>query len=110
MQIRAVHPMDAQAEIERLKNEVAELKRALGNKPQLPASSPPSLIDNDEFVLAMARYSEGLEGYSESAIRRRWKFTDAEWTALGSDDQLVERIQETKMARVKSGAAKRERA
>jgi hypothetical protein len=103
--------MDTQTELEQLRAEVAELRKALGNKQQLPAPKPPSLIDNDEFVLAMARYSEGLEGYSEQEVRRRWgNLTEKDWVALGDDARLVERIQEAKMARVKSGAAKRERA
>src|SRR6516162_10388890 len=102
--------MDAQTELMRLRAEIAELRKALGERQHLPAPASPSLIDNDEFVLTMARYSEGLEGYSEQEVRRRWNFTDAEWTALGADDRLVERIQETKAARVRSGAAKREKA
>jgi len=102
--------MDAQTELMRLRAEIAELRKALGERQHLPAPASPSLIDNDEFVLTMARYSEGLEGYSEQEVRRRWNFTDAEWTALGADNRLVERIRETKMARVKSGAAKREKA
>src|SRR6516165_8256749 len=102
--------MNAQDELAQLREKIAQLEKALGNKQQLPAPAPPVLIDNDEFILTMARYSEGLSGYAEKDVRRRWKFTDAEWTALGSNDRLVERIQETKMARVKSGAAKRERA
>jgi hypothetical protein len=102
--------MNAQDEIAQLRKEIEQLKRALGSKQNLLAPSPPSLIDNDEFVLAMARYSEGLEGYSEKEVRRRWNFTQEAWVALGTDDRLVERIQETKIARVKSGAAKREKA
>jgi hypothetical protein len=102
--------MDTQTELEQLRAEVAELRKALGNKQQLPAPKQPSLIDNDEFILTMARYSEGLEGYSEKEVRRRWNFTEADWTALGNDDRLVERIQESKMARVRSGAAKRDKA
>ena len=100
--------MSAEDEIKRLREEVEQLKRALGNKQQLPAPSLLALIDNDEFCLSMAKYSEGLQGYSEQDVRRRWKFTDAEWTALGADDRLVERIQEFKLARVKTGAARRE--
>jgi hypothetical protein len=103
--------MRAEDEIKRLREEIEQLKRALDNKRQLPAPSPPSLIDNDEFILAMTRYSEGLQGYSEPEVRRRWgNLSEKDWTASGADDRLVERIQETKMARVKSGAAKRERA
>jgi hypothetical protein len=103
--------MNPQDQIEQLKRQIERLEKALGEKQQLPATiSPPSLIEDHEFVLAMARYSEGLEGFSEKEVRRRWNFTQAEWTALGSDDRLVERIRETKAARVKSGAAKRERA
>ena len=103
--------MNPQDQIEQLKRQIERLEKALGEKQQLPATiSPPSLIEDHEFVLAMARYSEGLEGYSEQEVRRRWNFSQAEWTALGSDDRLVERIQETKAARVRSGAAKRERA
>jgi hypothetical protein len=103
--------MNAQDQIEQLKRQIERLEKALGAKQQLPAPpNPPSHVDNDALILEMARYSEGLKGYSEQEVRRRWNFTDAEWTALGADDRLVGRIRETKMARVKSGAAKRERA
>jgi hypothetical protein len=108
-QAAGTDPMNAQDQIEQLKHQIEQLEKALGNK-HLPAPKPPTRVDNDALILEMARYSEGLKGYSEQEIRRRWNFTDADWVALGADDRLVERIQETKAARVRSGAAKREKA
>src|SRR5262249_47713534 len=100
---------DAQDEIARLREEVAELRKALGEKrQQLSAPNLPSLVNDEEFVLAMVRFSEGLEGYSEKEVRKRYHFDEATWEALGNDDALIERIEEVKIARLRSGATKRE--
>jgi len=79
----------AQAEIDRLKSEVAELRKALGNKQQLSPPNLPSLRDNFEFVTDMARFSEGIA--TESAVRKKHHFDEATWERLASDEQLIER-------------------
>jgi hypothetical protein len=100
--------MDTQTELEQLRAEVAELRKALGNKHQLSAPNLPSLINDEEFILLMTRFSEGLE--SEKTIRTRYRFSDADWERLGSDDALVEKIGLLRAHRVRSGATKREKA
>src|SRR5262249_23182039 len=51
---------DAQDEIAQLKLEVEQLRKALGERQQLSAPNLPSLRDNYEFVIDLARFSEGL--------------------------------------------------
>jgi hypothetical protein len=100
---------DAQTEIERLREEVAELRKALGEKrQQLSAPNLPSLRDNYEFVLDCARYSEGLA--TEAAVRKKYHFDESTWESLGKDDTLVERIEAEKVRRVRDGSFKREKA
>jgi len=94
-------------EIERLREEVAELRKALGERQQLSAPNLPSLRDNYEFVLDCARYSEGLA--TEAAVRKKYHFDERTWESLGKDDALVERIEEEKLRRVRDGSFKRER-
>ena len=67
-----------------------------------------SLIDNLELITDCCRYSEGL--LPEAAVRKKYRFDDATWERLGKDDQLVEAIELEKVRRVRSGAAKREKA
>jgi len=100
--------MDTQTELEQLRAEVAELRKALGNKQQLSAPNLPSLRDNYEFVTDMARFSEGIA--TESAIRKKHHFDEATWERLASDEQLVERIEAEKLRRVRDGSFKREKA
>jgi hypothetical protein len=97
-------------EITRLRAEVAELRKALGERQQLSAPSLLSLRDNYEFVTDMTRYAEGLEGYSEKEVRKKYHFDEATWEALGTDDALVERIEKTRLTRVRDGSFKREKA
>src|SRR5262249_17992257 len=40
----------------------------------------------------------------------KWRFDAATWELLGSDEDLIRAIAETKTRRIRSGAAKRERA
>jgi hypothetical protein len=66
------------------------------------------LIDDDDFVLAMARFADGV--WTESQIKRKFCFDDATWAKLGSDDRLVEKIEALKELRIRRGDTKRERA
>jgi len=74
----------------------------------LPRAEVADLKNNHEFVSDCCRWSEGT--LSESAVRKKWHFDAATWELLGSDDELIQAIEETKVYRVRSGAVKRERA
>ena len=67
-----------------------------------------SLIDNLELITDCCRYSEGL--LPEAAVRKKYRFDEATWKRLGEDDALIEAIELEKIRRVRSGAAKREKA
>jgi hypothetical protein len=44
-------------------------------------------------------------------VRRKWHLvTEAVWEALGSDEALIEKIEDEKIRRIRSGATKREKA
>src|SRR5262249_15819512 len=66
------------------------------------------LISNYEFIADCCRYGEGL--LSEQAVKKKWRFDDDAWTILGEDEALIEAIELEKTRRVRSGAAKREKA
>jgi hypothetical protein len=66
------------------------------------------LIDDDEFVLAMARYADGI--WTQAQVKKRFRFDDATWQKLGSDDRLVDKIETLKELRIRRGDTKRERA
>jgi len=69
-----------------------------------------SLLDNHEFIVSLARYAEGQEGYSEAAVRKRFRLPDDVWQGLGNDEELVEAIEAEKVRRIRNGATARERA
>src|SRR5262245_31379042 len=69
---------------------------------------PASLIDDREFVLACARYADGL--LSEAAIKKRYRFDDETWERLGSNDALVAAIEAETTRRIRNGDTARERA
>jgi hypothetical protein len=73
-----------------------------------PRAEIANLKDNQEFISDCCRYNEGV--LSEAAVRKKWHFDAATWELLGGDDELVRAIEETKIHRIRSGAAKRERA
>ena len=73
-----------------------------------PHAEIADLKDNHEFLSDCCRLVENLT--TESAVRKKWRFDAATWELLGSNDELVRAIEETKIQRVRSGAAKRERA
>ena len=67
-----------------------------------------ALIEDREFVVACARYAEGL--LSEETIKEKWRFNAETWERLGSDDALVEAIEAEKAKRMRDGTTARERA
>src|SRR5262245_50580718 len=99
---------DAQDEIAQLKLEVEQLRKALGERQQLSVPDLPALRDNFEFVTDCARFSENL--ISEAAVRKKYGFSEDTWSRLGEDDALVRAIEDEKTRRIRSGAAKREKA
>jgi hypothetical protein len=68
----------------------------------------PIPIDDDELVENLARFSDGT--LTQAQVKSRHHLSEQEWTALGSNDKLVERVEERKLQRIRSGATKRERA
>jgi hypothetical protein len=67
-----------------------------------------ALIEDREFIVACARYAEGL--LSEAAIKKKYRFDDDTWERLGSDEALIEAIQAEKARRIRDGSTARERA
>src|SRR5262249_45148985 len=109
-----LHPMnDTQAEITRLREEVEQLRKALTERstplPQFDiANDPPSpFLNNFELITDLTRFAEGL--LEEKHVRKKWRFTEDTWTALGHDDKLVEAIDLEKIRRIRDGSFKRER-
>ena len=69
---------------------------------------PAHLEDDLEFVADCCRYAENI--LSEAAVKKKYRFDDATWEKLGSNDALVEAIEAEKIRRIRNGSAKRERA
>jgi len=79
--------------------------------PSKPTPKPDhSLIDNFEFIQDLARYGEGL--FTREQVKRRWRklISNEMWDTLGSNDELVDRIEAEKVRRIRDGSCKRERA
>ena len=69
-------------------------------------SLPSSILDNQELISDLARFSEGV--LTEEQVRRRWPLATQEaWEQL-DDDLFVKRVEEEKIRRIRSGAYKRE--
>ena len=61
-----------------------------------------------ELIVDCVRFAEGL--LDEKAIRKKFCFDDSAWEALGSNEELIEKIEAEKLRRVRNGQQKRERA
>jgi hypothetical protein len=61
-----------------------------------------------DFVCDLARFSEGV--LTEKYIKKKYRFDDATWEALGADDALVEQIEHEKLRRCRNGQSAREKA
>jgi len=60
-----------------------------------------------ELIIDCVRFAEGL--LTEAAVRKKYRFDDDAWEALGSNDELVEKIEAEKLRRIRDGSAKREK-
>ena len=100
-------------EIEQLREEVQQLRKALAerNAPPLPGfviDDPPSPhLNNFELITDLTRYAEGL--LEEKHVRKKYRFDEATWTALGADEKFVEAVELERIRRVRDGSFKRER-
>jgi hypothetical protein len=79
-----------------------------GKPIQEAATVNDALINDHDFIVDLARYAEGL--LTEKEVRKKHRLGDDVWTKLGEDEALIERIEATKIARVRSGVVARERA
>jgi hypothetical protein len=64
--------------------------------------------DDPQFIQDMARFADGV--LSEAQIRKKYRLAAGVWDALGSDDELVERIEAEKLRRTRDGCTAREKA
>src|SRR5262249_28057923 len=106
------HPM---TELEQLRQEVAELRKALAERSTpsiagfLVDDTPnlPALANNFELITDLTRFAEGL--LEEKHIRKKYRFNEATWTALGTDEKFIEAVELERIRRVRDGSFKRER-
>ena len=71
----------------------------------------PISLDSDlgrELIVDCVRFAEGL--LDERAVRKKYRFDDSAWDALGDNDELVEKIEAEKISRIRNGDSKREKA
>jgi hypothetical protein len=60
-----------------------------------------------ELIVDCARFREGI--LDEKAIRKKYRFDEAAWEALGNDE-MVRAIEEESVRRIRDGSSKREKA
>jgi hypothetical protein len=53
------------------------------------------LEDDHELIENLARYAEGL--LSKDAVKKKHRLADSVWENLGSNDELVEKIEDAKL-------------
>jgi hypothetical protein len=68
----------------------------------------PALVEDHEFVVDLARFRENL--LDEKAIRKKYRmFDDTVWEKLGDDDELIRKVEEESVRRIRDGSSKREK-
>src|SRR5262249_40214533 len=89
------HPM---TELEQLRQEVAELRKALAERSTpsvagflVDTPNLPALANNFELITDLTRFAEGL--LEEKHIRKKYRFNEATWTALGTDEKFIEAVE-----------------
>ena len=73
------------------------------------ATEFPIVLDSDlgrELIVDCARFREGL--LDEKAIRKKYRFDEAAWEALGNDE-MVRAVEEESVRRVRDGSVRKEK-
>jgi hypothetical protein len=80
-----------------------------GGKSQMGdvVSFPTSLLDDYDLLEDLARFSEGV--LTQDAVKKRHRLPDSVWQQLGENDALVEKVENLKLQRIRSGLARREK-
>ena len=74
----------------------------------LPATTiDPSSDLGRQLVVDLARYRENL--LDEKTIRKRYRFDESTWQKLGDDDELIRKVEEESVRRIRDGSTKREK-
>jgi hypothetical protein len=89
----------------RKKQQAVNAKASKTNNASLPTAP---LADNPELVEDLTRYTESI--LSEKEVRKRHRLTEKDWVAMGENDDLVRKIDDRKLQRIRDGSCKRERA
>ena len=55
-----------------------------------------------ELIEDLARYAEGL--LDEAAVKKIYRFSDEDWDRLGSNDELIEKIEAEQRHRIRADA------
>jgi hypothetical protein len=95
-----------QNEILQLRKEIEQLQARL--KTQSTPAELTDLRENHELLSDLARYAEDI--LSDHDIKKKYRFDNATWTRLCTDEKFIEKIEAEKVRRVRNGATARERA
>ena len=71
----------------------------------------PISLDSDlgrELIVDCVRFAEGI--LTEQQVRKKFRFDAGAWEALGSNEELIEKIEAEKLRRMRDGSTKREKA
>jgi hypothetical protein len=69
------------------------------------------ILDSDlgrELIVDLARFRENL--LDEKTIRKKHRLADDVWEKLGDDDELIRKVEEESVRRIRDGSSKREKA
>ena len=80
----------------------------MGDVVDLPGHSKIPDENDHEFISDLARFADNL--LSEAAVKKKYRLAESAWEALGSNDELVEKIEAEKIRRMRSGDTAREKA
>jgi hypothetical protein len=67
---------------------------------------PVALVEDHSFVVDLARFRENL--LDEKAIRKKYRLADDVWEKLADDDELIRKVEEESIRRIRDGSSKRE--
>ena len=89
-------------------NDTSNVEICHENRRSFISRDRPQWETDDELIESLAQFADGT--LSAAQVKARHRLTNEEWTAMGSNDRLVELVEARKLFRIRSGATKRQRA